>query len=173
MAGLRDWAYSVAVTVVFGTLAETVMPNNTYKKYIHLILGLLLLLTLTKPAVNLIAMGGVGEYVGEYAAAFNSAAAASEEAADEIEDRQKSDIIQIYKSTLESSIASGIESACGVAPESVRVDIADTDVSTVYGRIERVVITLPKVASAQNQDIIETAANITGLRPGKIILEEA
>ena len=172
MGGLKEWAYSVAVMVVFGTLAETVMPDNNYKKYIHLILGLLLLLTITRSVIDFAGGFRAGDYTERYAAAFAAAESETERAADEIERQQRESVVRIYKSALESSIAGGIESACGITPVSVEVSVADTGGSAVYGKIERVLITLPPEGMARQREVTAAAANITGLGQETIVLEE-
>ena len=167
MESLRQWAYSVAATVVFGTLAETVLPSDSYRKYIRLILGMVLLLTLTKPAAALIS-GGLGESADEYAASFSAAAEQTESEADEIEEKQKNDIIKIYKDSLESSVASGIERECGAAPTSVEAEISDS----VFGSLEGMTIEIEAADASKSAAVKAAASEMTGLPSGKITVKE-
>ena len=167
MEGLRQWAYSVAATVVFGTLAETVLPSDSYRKYIRLILGMVLLLTLTKPAAALIS-GGLGEAAEEYAASFSAAEERTEREADEIEQKQKNDIIKIYKDSLESSVAAGIERKCGAVPTRVEAEISDS----VFGSLEGMTIETEAADASKSAAIKAAAAEMTGLASGKITVKE-
>ena len=54
---IRNWAFSVSAVVVFGTLAEAVMPSDEYRKYVHLVLGLLLIITISSPVISLLGNG--------------------------------------------------------------------------------------------------------------------
>lgn len=166
MDQLRQWAYSVAVTVVFGTLAETVLPTDSYKKYIRLILGMILLLTLTKPAFALV-RGGFAD-AADYAASFASAAERTEQDAHAIEERQKRDVVKIYKDALESSVAAGLERECGVKPVSVEAEISDS----AFGSVEGMVITIDAADAPMGGAVKNAAADMTGLAPAKITLEE-
>ena len=166
MEEFKRWAFSVAATVVFGTVAETAMPEGDYKKYIHLVLGLVLLLNLAAPIIGLVSDGGA--LLGEYVAEFDAAVQSSETDAAEIESMQKSEIAEIYKSTLESRIAAEIESVCGTAPISVSVE---TDGEDGCGAPTLITVRMPKGAP-KKADAVGAAAKITGLTPDKIILEE-
>lgn len=46
---LTEWIMQILVFMVLGTIVELLLPNNKMKKYVNLVLGLLLLLLLTKP----------------------------------------------------------------------------------------------------------------------------
>lgn len=47
-----DWIMQILVFIVFATIVELLLPSNQMKKYVHLVLGLLLLLLLTKPILH-------------------------------------------------------------------------------------------------------------------------
>ncbi len=166
MEGLRNWACAVGITVVFGTMVESVMPGETYRKYIHLVLGLLLILTLLQPAVNIIERGGFDEYIEDYSA---EGILTADKGAAEVESRQREDVIKIYKQTLESSIISGIESGCRVRPEFAEAEISDD--TSGYGRIERVTVGMPEGAAADYAKIRGTVSELTGLPEDRIIIK--
>lgn len=166
MEELRKWAFSVAVTVVFGTVAEIAMPEGDYKKYIHIVLGMILLLNLTAPITALVSNGG-GSLIEEYAAGIDSAVRGTETDAAEIESMQRDEIVGIYKNTLEDRIADEIEKRCGTAPISVEAEIGEGDDLSP----ELVTVRMPNGASA-GAEAVEAASEITGLTADKIILEE-
>ncbi len=49
---LREWTMSLAGIIVFGSLCEILLPNNTYKKYINLAIGLMLCVALISPFIK-------------------------------------------------------------------------------------------------------------------------
>lgn len=50
---LTDWVVQIIIFLLIATIIELVVPNNSMKKYVNLILGLLLILIFTKPLVYL------------------------------------------------------------------------------------------------------------------------
>src|SRR5699024_3807142 len=49
----NDWITQIVLFILLGTVIELLLPDNRMKKYVNLILGLLLLLILTKPILYL------------------------------------------------------------------------------------------------------------------------
>lgn len=172
MESLRGWAYSIGVIVVFGTLVEAVMPGEAYRKYIHIILGMLLLLTLTRPFIGLFSSGSdLSMYLDNYAEAIIPSVEMTNQGAEEIESRQKEDVIRIYKETLENNIKVQIEAKHGV--KVTYVEAVVTDDGTDYGAIESVSVGLTADGLMHSVEIRETVSNITGLSGGNIELLEA
>src|SRR5690625_1241159 len=46
---LSDWVTQIIIFILIGTILELVIPNNSMKRYIHIVVGLILLLILVKP----------------------------------------------------------------------------------------------------------------------------
>ncbi len=164
MESLRNWAYSVGVISVFGTLVEAVMPAETYRKYVHIILGMLLLLTLTRPFIGLFSSGSdLSMYLDNYAEAIVPSIEMTNQRTAEIESMQKEDVIRIYKQTLENNIKVQIAAKHGV--EAAYVEVVITDDGTDYGRIKSVSVGVTPDGLMHSVEIRETVSNITGL-PG-------
>lgn len=53
MAILNNWIMQIIVLMLIGTIVELLLPSNYMKKYVNLVLGLLLLLILTQPILYL------------------------------------------------------------------------------------------------------------------------
>lgn len=53
MSLITEWVMQVIVFILLGTIVELLIPNNTMKKYVNIVIGLLLLLILTKPILYL------------------------------------------------------------------------------------------------------------------------
>lgn len=49
MSILTDWVTQIIVFIFIGTLLELVIPNHSMKRYVHIVVGLTLLLILVKP----------------------------------------------------------------------------------------------------------------------------
>lgn len=49
MQDLYDWITKVIILILFGTILEMLIPENSMKKYVHFIFGLIYLLMLAQP----------------------------------------------------------------------------------------------------------------------------
>lgn len=49
MQTLIDWIMQIVIFMLIGTIVQFLLPNNALKKYVNIVIGLLLLLILTKP----------------------------------------------------------------------------------------------------------------------------
>ncbi len=50
---ISEWVMQVIVFILLGTIVELLIPNNSMKKYVNIVIGLLLLLVLAKPILYL------------------------------------------------------------------------------------------------------------------------
>lgn len=53
MSAISEWVMQVIVFILLGTIVELLIPNNSMKKYVNIVIGLLLLLVLAKPILYL------------------------------------------------------------------------------------------------------------------------
>lgn len=53
MSFLRQWIISICTIIIFITAVELVLPNNSMKKYSKFVLGLILIITLIKPIIQI------------------------------------------------------------------------------------------------------------------------
>jgi len=53
MTFITEWVMQIIVFILIGTIIELLLPNNTMKKYVNIVVGLLLLLILAKPILFL------------------------------------------------------------------------------------------------------------------------
>lgn len=50
---------TIAVFIIFSAFAEIVMPNENFKKYIHIVIGFLMIVIVLKPITTVLGKGGV------------------------------------------------------------------------------------------------------------------
>ncbi len=53
MEWLRDWIMQVAGVIVLGAISDMIMTDGTMKKYVKVVIGLVLVFTVIKPVVNI------------------------------------------------------------------------------------------------------------------------
>ncbi len=54
---IRTWASNICATLIFITAVEIILPDNGIKKYCKLVLGLILMIVVINPLVNLLSNG--------------------------------------------------------------------------------------------------------------------
>lgn len=53
LAILSDWISQIIIFIFIGSILELIIPNNSMKRYVHIVVGLILLLILIKPILFL------------------------------------------------------------------------------------------------------------------------
>ncbi len=53
MEWLRDWIMQVAGVIVLGAISDMIMTDGTMKKYVKIVMGLVLVFTVIRPIVNI------------------------------------------------------------------------------------------------------------------------
>ena len=148
---IRNWAFSVSAVVVFGTLAEAVMPSDEYRKYVHLVLGLLLIITISSPVISLL---GNGVDIESFLDA----------------EGQKEDVITIYKKTLENNIKTRIETKIPELKDNIKVSVSAADDGSEYGTIEEVDVVLSGDDTERADEIKTIVSAITGIPENGVIV---
>lgn len=62
MTLITNWVMQIIIFMLIGTIIELLLPNNTMKKYINLVIGLLLLIILAKPILYLLQIDIVSQF---------------------------------------------------------------------------------------------------------------
>ncbi len=147
---LRSWIMSLAGVIVFGSVCEMILPGGAYKKYVQLAIGLILVMTVVRPFTE-----------GGFSFEPSIAASAAYEQSLEMDDRQRADILKIYKQRLCDKITAEIKGVAGV-DFTVRCDVTETEQS--FGSIEKIIITADASAGVKiNPRAIELLEQNYGL----------
>lgn len=146
---LRSWIMNITVIITFVMLLETVMPQSSMKRYINVVIGLLIIIAVTKPFV----------FIKDYAENFNKevAAAASfiegsgtEEKSREISRYQRAKALEIFESNIKDKVRTLVED---LEPESrgkvkVNLEIDSDFESENFGRVKTVKVSIMRDRTA-------------------------
>lgn len=133
------------ILVILATsILEMLMPNNHFKKYIQMVMGILIIFTLIKPVSSLFSkqiqypsmIEAHDLEIEKYNVQNNQAINYS--------DIQKKQIIDIYESKLKSQIQQMIQKTSHVDEASVEVAFNNDIDSKQFGEIQKLNIILPK-----------------------------
>ncbi len=59
----RSWSKGIVVAVIIATLIEMLLPDNTSKKYIKIIIGIFVVYTIISPVINQFTGNDINEYL--------------------------------------------------------------------------------------------------------------
>lgn len=128
----RAWVMALSAIIIFGSMCEMILPEGRYKKYVHLAIGLMLIMSVLKPIVNNDVDIAAKIPVGEIKATKR----------DEVENKDA--VIRIYKAKLEKSVSlePGFENAL------VECDVCEEDDG--FGRIDRMSIRTKEIITPEH-----------------------
>ncbi len=121
---LRSVALTVSGIVVFGSLCEMILPNGTYKKYIHLSLGLVLVIALISPIINF--DKDSIDFTDSNIAYIDTQT---------MEESQRDDVIRLYKKNLALNMKKEIEDIAGVNFD-IKCDVYEDEEN--FGKIKNI-----------------------------------
>ena len=122
---LKAWAMSLSGIIVFGSVCDMILPNDSYKKYIHLSIGIILILALISP----FAENGleIEPSMPVFSKGYNI----------ETEKRENEGVLSIYKNRLREKMRADIIDVAGVNFD-IRCEVSQAEES--FGEIEMVCI---------------------------------
>lgn len=119
---LRAWILNITVIIIFIMFLDTVMPNNSMKRYINVVVGLLIIIVIIEPFV----------LVKDYADNFNSEILETSNFIDqsgfevdstEISKYQQEKTVEIFESNLKGKLLRLIENSTGAEYKSTSVEL--------------------------------------------------
>ncbi len=158
---LRDWAMLLSGVVVFASICEVLLPDSSFQKYIRLSVGLLLVLTLISPLRQLLNIK-----LPETMDNKNNSIAYAER--ENMEERQKKEVMRAYKAGLNKKMLLSIESRLGDIPAEIRCKV-DEENEESFGMIEEVQILVDVSESGDiTQNVMEILKRDYGLEEKRV-----
>ena len=128
---------TIAAFLIFSVFAEMIMPDNKFKKYISIILGFLMIVTILKP-VTVLVRGGDFDFANAVLKKENALIQANK-GEHYYENQQNELVMEIYESELNDEIKENL-AAENINVTLVTVKADDDRESKDYGNIESVYI---------------------------------
>lgn len=155
---LRIWVIDIIIMIVFISFLEIILPNSNMKKYIQMIIGLLITIVLIKPFINFITKDINIEK--EVFANIGKSYSYFQEDNNDYVAIQTEQIISIYKSQLYEEINEMILKEEIYEISNIEIDVVEDNSKENYGEIIGI-----KIALKDNKEDV-TQDN------GKISIEE-
>lgn len=126
---LKSMTMSVAGIIVFGSVCEMILPDGSFKKYLHLAIGLMLILAFLSPLSDRSSLKTDNEIPEIKTESFESS--------------HSEDVLKLYKDKLSKRVEEEIKDRTG----------ADTDVSCSVSSEENTFGAIEKLEIACTQEI--------------------
>ena len=153
----RSWSKGIIVAVIISTIIEMILPDNTSKKYIKIIIGIFVVYTIISPVIDQFMGQSIDDYLN-----FDDSIETSSNAVESntISNNAQSSIKRIYKQNLENDLKVKL-SEQGYIAESVAIYISNDD---TYG-LEKVELKIqkketPKTNEKQTQSIVQSIKSV-------------
>lgn len=155
---LKSITMSAAGIIIFASVCEMILPDNGYKKYIHLAIGLMLILAFLSPIVS-----------QNYRLELSVPALSVQTADGSVDDKTKKEVLRIYSQKLNGQISKSLSDAIEMKV-SAECDIDDGE--DRFGEITAVGVTVAMPFADDAERITETVKNkiyeAYGVDKGKI-----
>lgn len=141
VAFLRSWVLNIVTIIVFITFLEILLPNSSIKKYIKMIVGLLVMLVILSPILELV--NGNIKIENEIIKTSSEVEQKYLQVnAHQLEDEQNRQMIEVYKRKMEKDIKERIEYEHSVEVLSIHTYIDEDIKSHAFGSLNQLNITL-------------------------------
>ncbi len=151
MEFLKNWIKNLVTVIIFISFIEMITPNNNLKKFVNLILGFVIMITILNPIISLLnGKANIEEEFYKIANTLNK-----EEytfVSNNIEFTQEEQLMSLYKEKIKKDVISRIENKYNV--NVLEVDIK-LDNEKEVGNIEEIKVTiLENYKSPKGQEAI-------------------
>ncbi len=134
MEWMRAWMMSIAGTVVFGVICEMLLPSGNMKKYVRIVLGMLLVFTVAKPFASFRA-----EDAPDLGLPVHKSQAYAAHA--EMEEQQKVLVMQVYSDNLKENVNQSVQQIYG-EPTNSDVTLKISEDKKTFGEIQSVSVSV-------------------------------
>ena len=160
----RVWTSAVTGTIIFTALCEIIVPDGNIKKYVRLILGMIVTVNLIKPLGSLNIVKTTEEILN-----YNKVLAYSQQ--ENYTEEEKRKITKLYQKKLEEKITEGLKNKINA---SITVDVeTEAELREKFGEIKEIYVEVfqDKGFKDYKDEIIEILKKDYGISGEKIRLK--
>ncbi|HYF75415.1 MAG TPA: stage III sporulation protein AF [Candidatus Nitrosocosmicus sp.] len=140
---LRNWIMNITVIIIFVMFLDTIMPNSSMKRYINVVVGLLIIIVVIQPFV--LVKDYADSFDKEYieASSFIEISGSGDKSA-EISKFQQEKAVEIFENNMKEQIKKLVKSSFAAGYEDISVDLElERDISDEnFGNIKSVAVKL-------------------------------
>lgn len=149
---IKDWIINIVTIIILISFLELLMPDGKMKKYVNLILGFIVMLVILNPIIDILSSKSdlendvfmISSELNKSEYAFISS---------NIEDRQRDQLVALYKDRIKKDVVYRIESKYDVKVTKVAIEIEDSGKEKI-GEIKKLEIGVMGNKVQSNDDTI-------------------
>lgn len=152
MALIREWVITIISIIIFIAFVEILIPNSNYKRYINVIVGLLLMVVILTPLTKFI--NGEVDFESEIFKISNRLElSTAQNRINNIQYNNNEAVITLYKNEIGIQIKNHIEQNTECTVDKVSVEIEADNNSPQFGLIKNIDIILKeKINDSESAD---------------------
>ncbi len=158
----REWIVTIISIIIFVTFIEILLPNSNHRRYISVIIGLLIMFVILKPLLGFVKDGAsLGE--GILAASNQMEQQTLQNRVQQQQFSNNDMVLELYKQELKKQMSGRLEKQLGVLVHDIELDIEDKDQES-FGSIKGIYIVLREDEDTVNNSssgIQEINVNVT------------
>ena len=150
---LRNWVTNIVMLIIFIAMLEIILPNNNMKRYINMIIGLLIIIVIINPFISLLTKDiSIEREVFKNILKSNEIRSENKEDLKETQDNQ---VIEIYKASLEEELYKIISTKIKYEIINIEINIVEDKNSDEFGMVKNVFMTFSrdKLQNGSNEEI--------------------
>ncbi|KAB3537379.1 stage III sporulation protein AF [Alkaliphilus pronyensis] len=156
----RQWIIRILSVIIFVTFVDIILPNSNYRRYINVVVGLLVMLIILKPLMGLMSEGmalGDGILKNNNEIQLKT----TQNRVNNLQLNNNESIIMLYKNNLKSQMQNRIEKQLGFKVHDIHLEIEEENDN--FGAINGLTIILDENKEEQylNEEIEEVEVNVS------------
>jgi len=140
MEAVREWIVTILSIIIFVTFVEFLLPNNNHKRYINVIIGLMIMLVILRPLMGLVKGGAtLGDNILQ--ASNQMDVMTMQNRMDTMELANNETVTRLYKDNLKDQMKNRLEKQLGYQVHDLEIEIEEEDKEN-FGMIKGITIVL-------------------------------
>ena len=158
MGFLQNWVTNIIVLVVLISLLEIILPSSNMKRYINMIVGLLVIIVLIDPFIGLLTSDtNIDKEVLSNIFEANEVSGNSEE---NMTDLQENQVIQLYKDSIKKEIFDLIYTKTEYKIANLSIDIIEDREDDKFGEIKSISLNIDNTPQSTYSDDSSIAVDV-------------
>ncbi len=144
---IREWIMTILSIIIFVTFVEFLLPNNNHRRYINVIIGLMIMLVILRPLTGLV-KGGESLAEDILQTSNQMEVMTMQNRVQTLEVNNQETITYLYKENLKSQMKNRLEKQLGYKVLDIEVEIEENNMDE-FGMIKGINIVLLDEEKAQ------------------------
>ncbi len=131
MEALKQWFTAITGIIILSAIGEGILPSGNIKKVVRILFGIIMVMAVCGPFIK--GMPDKLEIAAEYKEPY--------EVAENMEEKERENVLRLYKANLAQKIAESIKSVTGDNEVEIQTDI-ETQNMADFGQVRGVTVVI-------------------------------